>query len=598
MSARAPGLLCWLAFSILLLWPSAAEAWVETMVFGHHARVEVERDGHAIVRHELLIKLRGGPMKVLEVGGIGTGIEPIPDAMVRRAQEGSSGAWPLSLAVMEDGGLRLNISADQGIRGGSYLFEFAYHTSLLDAQQVRFLKEGVELSFVGPRLTTGVDSAKVTFVVPRASLAPQVSDSDQSEAGVLLGELRRGPDHDEIELVRAHVAAGEPAVWRVLVGKEALSAVAASEQPGALSTTAGGSSGAARSYEVNDKGLVTPALVLAGLIGVFYGLLVYLKAMTLVRAAREREARVKPLVPSPPLVRGALSALALSASGFFALDQEPGWAVGALVVAVGLSTHLLPVRVPRPRGPGSWESVPGQLRPSPLRPLERVFETRTLAGFSWFTVLASGILLAAYRILPSSNYLALMTVTLLVPLLPLFFTGRLLDLPESPLVQARPWFKFLERAVDPSLARVELWGRRAATGHAGLSNELIEYDETRLRIVLTEPPKGLRGLEISFEEAAGACVLPCVVLRVLEDSPARRCLPSDIPWQRGRTVEERVAVLRPSAPTKVQLLRLLKSLVANLRAAGLSQSERSERSSSGRGDSAAKSGTPLAAPAM
>src|SRR5690606_17774044 len=135
---------------------------------------------------------------------------------------------------------------------------------------------------------------------------------------------------------------------------------------------------------------------------------------------RLREAMVKPLVPAPPFVRGVLSALGLASAGYFAQDQEPGWAVGGLIAAVCLATHLLPVRVPRPRGPGTWESVPGELTPRPLRLLQKVFETRTLVGFMGFTLLSGGILFSAYRILPSSNYFALVTVTLLVPLVPLF----------------------------------------------------------------------------------------------------------------------------------------------------------------------------------
>jgi hypothetical protein len=214
--------------------------------------------------------------------------------------------------------------------------------------------------------------------------------------------------------------------------------------------------------------------------------------------------------------------------------------------------------------------------------------------------LVGAIFLAAYRLLPVSNYLALMTMGLVTLLIPLFWTGRLRDLPQSPLAQSRPWLRLLERAMDPQVATVELWARRAAV--QGTSNERHPdphkgHDEARIRVVLTAVPGGLRAFEVSFDEGAGASVLPCVVLRVLEDSSTLRRLPPDIPWQRGRTSEERVAVLRPSAPTRAQLLRLVRSLLSNLRAI-----ERQPSSSaphpSGTLDSASKAGTPVAAPAM
>jgi hypothetical protein len=110
---------------------------------------------------------------------------------------------------------------------------------------------------------------------------------------------------------------------------------------------------------------------------------------------------------------------------------------------------------------------------------------------------------------------------------------------------------------------------------------------------LQEAPHGLRALEVSWDEAAGACVMPCVVVRAIEDSPAVRALPADVPWQRGRAPEERVALLRPSAPTPAQLLRLLRSLLTNLRAAARHSPSRLARSA-GRDASTSNESVPVA----
>lgn len=585
MSARASSCLLWAVLALTLLAPRAAGAWVETIVRSHEARVEVNRDGHAIVRHDLVLKLRGGPMKSLEIGGIGVIGEALPDARVRTAVQGSSGAWPLSLASMEDGSLRLRIGAERGLRGGSYQFSFAYHVDLKELGRISLADDGVELSFIGPRLTTGVDSAKATFVVPRGSRAPRLGRSDETGAGVLLSEVRRGSELDEVELVRAHLAIGEPAIWRVVVDREALSPAALERTADLVESSSAPKLGASRSalLEGNASQRYLP---LTGMIGILLGALVFLKGFFVKKAGQLSDVRVKALLPGPPLFRAVVVAFAVSAGAFLALLQRPWWAVAALSFACAAATHLLPVRVVRPRGPGVWEMLDGGVRPV-LRSLPGlVFEVRHLLGFATFAAITLVIVAVAYRILPESNYFALMVLSLELVVVPLFFTGQLRDFPQLPVEQARPWLMFLRRGVDSEIAKLELWGRRSSTGGDSNRGEpsLLAIDETRIRLILKEAPGGLRALEVSLDEGAGACVMPCVVIRALEESPAIRALPPDVPWQRGRGPEERVAVLRPSAPTPAQLLRLLRTLLTNLRAAARQSSSRLDRSG-GRGAS-------------
>lgn len=591
MSARASSCLLWAVFALVLMTPRGALGWVETIVRSHEARVEVHPDGGAVVRHDLVLKVRGGPMKSIEIGGIGTIGDPLPDAGVRSAVQGSSGAWPLAISSLEDGSLRLRIGAERGLRGGTYQFTFGYHVDLKELGRIEATEDGVELSFIGPRLTSGVDSAKVTFVVPRAARAPRLGRADETGAGVLLSEVRRGAEQDEVELVRAHLAIGEPAIWRVVVDRDAISSAAFESPadlaalrtpPGVVPQTVLLEGNAARRY-----------LPLAVMLGILFGSLAFFKGRFVRKAGSLSDVRVKPLLPGTPLFRAFVVVCAVSGGTILALVQRPWWAVAALSVACAAATHLLPVRIVRPRGPGVWELVDEGTHPHRRTLPGRMFEVSHVLGFATFASLTLTILLAAYRLLPQSNYFSLMVLSLELVLIPLFFTGQLRDFPQLPVEQARPWLKYLRRGVDSQVARVELWGRRSSVGEQSTrrGSTLQDFDETRIRLILGEVPAGLRALEVSLDEAAGACVMPCVVIRALEDSTAVRALPSDVPWQRGRAPEERVAVLRPSAPTPAQLLRLLRTLLTNLRAAARHSSSRLDRSP-GRGASTSKESLP------
>jgi hypothetical protein len=588
-----------------VLVPLQASAWIETSVRSHQARVEVAKDGRALVRHELVLKVRGGPMKFLEIAGIGTEIEALPDAVVRSATEGSASKWPLSIGSLEDGGLRLKIGADRGIRGGSYLFDFAYK---IDLEQLGLITRGpgvAEIRWIGPRLSSGVDSAKVVFVVPRAATAPRLVPGDGAEGEVLLGELRRGEDWDEVELVRAHLAIGEPAVWKIEVAADALSDVALSgaalrpiDGSGEIVRNLGGAVG------LHEGAAFVRRLIGGGLSFVF-GLLLFIKARWISDEARRKGARLKPLLPGAPWLRAVYGASFVLGGVHFALQQRPWVAVAMGVAGLFSAAYLLPSRIVRPRGPGHWvqldkSGAAGRRKWSKVQ----LFETTNARGFVFFTLLIVPLLVLAYRILPTSNYLSMMIGMFSLLLVPLFWTGRVRDLPGDAVEQARPWLSSLERAFDPKLVQLQLWGRMPQGGEREVQGEThLVADESRLRLLLAPMPTGLRSLEISFEEGAGASIEPCVLLRVTDDSVAKDCLPPEVPWQRGRSSDERVALLRPTAPTRAQLLRLLRSLVTNLRAAaqgseGADGRSNQQRRSSARGETTLKRASFSPEPAM
>lgn len=550
----------WLLLSLLISWSSAAFGWVETVVRSHQARVIVARDGSAEVRHELVVKLRGGPLESLDVAGLGVAIEPLSDASVSRADQGTALISPLQITPTGDGGLRLGILMERGLRGGSYLFRFAYELSLREAGWLEPDGEGWRLRFVGPRLPTGVDAAHVTFVVPRASTEPRLPENARGPAaGILLSQIRRGVDSDEVELVRAHLATGEPAVWEIVVDRAAL--ISANDP---LMPEMGGPVPVVE-RALGSRGVSLWWLAAAVASASAYGLLAWLKARAAVAAAELAGARVRALLPGGPAARSVLAGLALGGSVLLVIGHQPIGAAVVACVALLATTHLLPVRAPIVRGPGTWKKLEPQAAPRARVLPGRVFDPSTFLGFTAFAALWVGLLAAAYRLLAVSTYASLMVALGALLFVPLFWTGRHGDLPETPWVQGRRWLGFLQKRIEPGLGQVELWGRCAdawAISEPDLATPVP--DEVRVRLVLNEPRAGLRAFEVALEEGAGSFIMPCVVLRVLEDSEAAQGLPRDLSWVRGRSPEEKVALVRPAVPTPRALLRLLRSLSRNL----------------------------------
>ncbi len=583
MSCRAALLRRLFPVLLVFFWIDPAFAWIETQVRGHGARIEVENDGRAIVRHELSLKLRGGPMKTLEISGIGTEIELLPDAHVRSANRGSAGRWPVHLSSMEDGALRLKIVSDRGLRGGNYIFSFAYEMSLLDSKKIEDDGQDIIVSWVGPRLSSGVDSATVTFVIPRGQIEPKLAPSaDGPSANVLLSEVRRGPSFDEVDLIRAHLATGEPAVWKIAVSRDVFPSLPSASAPVQTPNQAalpGRYGGGTRVRLLQLQKERWPWVLGAGLL---YALLVFFKARAVSRLGRRFDAKVLPLIPLPPSARALLGGFLVMSMVWSIFLQRLLWSLVLLVLALAITTYLLPVRRVRPRGPGQWQPATLPTARGRVMLPGDFFDVRVWTGCMFLLSLLSGLLLCSYRVLPSSNYLALMTLAGVPLLLPLFWTGSRRDFPAPPLEQAWPWYRHLSQAIDPNLASLELWGR--APSHLDREPEQVispstaEWDEVRVRFVLQNPPTGLRAMELVLEERAGAHLSPCVLLRVLEDSPAYSSLPRDLPWQRGRSSEERVALIRPTAPTRAQTTRLVRLLLKALQSPQSESARRSRRS--------------------
>ncbi|HEX7452347.1 MAG TPA: hypothetical protein VF294_08685, partial [Polyangiaceae bacterium] len=153
---------------------ASAHAWVESEVRSQIATVDVDRSGLAVVTEDLTLGVRGGPLPGFELSGVDLDAEPLPDATVSSVSgtKANVPVTPLLLDKRDDGTLRIEIDRDKGLRTGVYLFHFQYRTNLLKRDLIRREGSDVEVRWIGPRFTQGIDSARVVFRLPAGPTPP------------------------------------------------------------------------------------------------------------------------------------------------------------------------------------------------------------------------------------------------------------------------------------------------------------------------------------------------------------------------------------------------------------------------------------------
>ncbi|MBN2191803.1 MAG: hypothetical protein JW751_03215 [Polyangiaceae bacterium] len=539
-----------------------ALAWVETSVQSDSVYVDVTRQGTATIRHEMVVRVRGGPLRGIELAGVDGDADPLPDSTVVETVAGRSAAsLPVILQRRDDGTLALEIDSEKGVRRGTYLFRFAYRTDLRGRDLIHVRNGRAEVRWIGPRYEQGVETAKVVFLLPPAPEAPELPPVEGSTAadpagdlgGVFLGTLRRGAEKDEFEVVRPYVAKGEPVVWRVVADARAFGGVGPSAGP-TPPPTPPVLPGVTEQWRA-------VALGGAGAVALLYALLVVAKWRALAKACAKRRAVPRALLPLPAALRGAVAGLLLVAAAAVAVVTEFATFAGILLVASMLIASTAPSRLLAPlRGPGEWR---------PLNPEDDLWQQRertrlpgrwldagTLPGFALFVLSVGVLAVAAWSMVASSPYYALLVALSTASLVPIFCTGRPSELPRDPVASAqRPLRRLHRRLARTRGLDLELLGRFPRGG--------TEPDELRLKVGPEFPLPGFSGIEVALEVevgTGGAMSLPVVLVRALEGSPAHDQLARTARWSRGRTAEERVAILRPKLPTVVMTAALVSRL--------------------------------------
>lgn len=564
-------------------------AWLETRLRSHTATVDVERSGHASVAHEMTLHIRGGPFKSFELAGADSDAEPLPDAtVVKVSSAGGDTAIPLLVERRDDGTLRVEVDHEKGLRTGVYLFRFGYRTKLLERDLIRSFGSSVEVRWIGPRFDDGLDSARVVMRLPPSSKAPQLPTSSSAGpvdpadelGGVFIANLKRTPDKDEVEIVRPHVARGEPVVWRVRVDPAVFDAFS---KP----ATAKSAEPVLPSLEKPRKRLFW--LGVAGVVAVLYGLLVAWKWRLFSRACAVRGASPRALIRLPSALRAALGGALFAGAVLVAVEADRPTIGGALLLGAMACSVFFAAR-PRAllRGPGQWLPLTeadafGTRR---ARLPGAFLDSGTLPGFVVFVLTLAGFGAGAALLLDRSPYHALLLLLSSASVLPVFCTGRGSELPPDLFAEPAKLLSWLYRKLEkrPGL-KIVPWAR--------IPNGSADPDELRLLIELSRPRSGLISLEIGVEYqhgAGGAAGQPYAMVRAREGSRCQSHLPRNVSWTRGRKPEERVLVLRPKLPTKNLCLALIEELVSRLSETDPNQPASSARSSSGKGSSVAKPG--------
>lgn len=546
-----------------------AAAWVETTVVSDAVTVQVERDGRATVSHATALRVRGGPLKTWTLQGVDRDAEPLPDSYVvsTSSEKAASSRKELILVRGDDESLRIDVADDKGLRQGTYLLQFSYHTDFRVSKMLRARGGMLELAWVGPRFSTGLDGAKATFRIPSAATPPRAAEVEAEPNSLddpavpldsFVSSVRRGAQFDEVELIRAHVAQGEPVLWRVWSNPAAFDA---SVFPGAGNP---GDTSAPIPQQSAQTGASDAAWALvAGVAALCWIAAFTFKLRRYTDDCRSQGVRPRALIPLNAVWRIALSGALIGAAVMAAWAAEcPNLAVGCGILAMLLVTQRSPAETRALRGPGVWLPLTDAEAFAPKRAQlrARYFDVSLWQGRVALAAFMLLVCIATYLASRRSPYDAALTALLLPLALPLFVTALSRQLPRSRAERKRAWLSRLHhRLAQLRRAKVIAWAR--------FPDGEGTPDELRLRLVACAPVEGLIGIELAYSEAAAdELARASLIIRAKEGSAAQRVWQNRLVWQRGRRADERVAVYDIDWPVIDLAVDTVKQLLVDLSA--------------------------------
>ncbi|MEY4549090.1 MAG: hypothetical protein RL685_5285 [Pseudomonadota bacterium] len=544
--------------------------------------LELETDGSARIRQQLHLETASGALQTLEVSGIAADAQLSPEAHALRTDHGAAAtaASPLDL-ILQDG--RATLTPPQVLRGKSFTVEFGYELLLTEHGALRLLSDGqhAELVWVGSIFEEAPDSATLVVRAIAATQPPKAADPSTervlaggANSGIVLSTLRRSAETDELEVV-LRLSRGEAPRWRILLDRNVLEATTAPPVVEESALASVDLDGIWPEPEHRTPRVpLTHVLpwVLAAALG--YALLVTAKSRAVRRAAALRDCQVLALVRMSANQRAAACGLLLAAASVAVLwlDSPPLGAL-TLLVALALASYRPATFETRLRGPGQWQPLDAAaLEPVPAPALPGAWlDVGRAPGAVLLLTLLAGVSTLALRVFERSPYHGACLLLASVALLPVFCTGRAAELPAPPLAESR---RFLRRALRRLAGKGELVAQPLGRSCTGAS----ELDELRLAIHPTRALEGLIGIELAIElqpSLAGQSSSPVVIVRAAEGSLCQRALPRQLSWTRGRSAEERAALVRPKLPSVALAVALVRELSAA--ASEPPANERSER---------------------
>jgi len=539
----------------------AHAAWLETRVRSHTATIDVEPAGTATVSEELVLSVRGGPLKSFEIAGADPDAELLPEAnAIPSVRYGVPAPIPLTIARQDDGTLRVEIEREKGLFTGVYTFRFAYKTGLLARDRIRRRGTAAEVEWIGPRFADGIDVAKVIFRLPEGRVTPTLSqgegEGDAALGSAFLAAVRHERGKVELEIVRPHVSRGEPAVWRVSTDPKVFEGL----PPAAVDLPA---ERARRAVVLELPTERVGYAVLALSVALIYALLVVVKSRWVAADARAAGAEMRALVKLPLAMRAALAGAALGAAAMLgALGDQPSAAALLLFVALGCAWLRAPLCPSKPRGPGHWFALTDAEAFAAKKVLRRgrFLDAGKPSGLALLLLLLASFSVGSALLATRSPYHALSLLLASASLLPIFGSGRATSLPVERVATAQGLLSRIKRRLAGlDTGKLVAWAR--------IPDGSRDPDELRLLLRPSAALDGLTGIEIGVEfpaSPAGFSRETFLLVRVREGSPAERALPASVAWQRGRRADERVAVVRPNFPSVVACVRLVEELVVIL----------------------------------
>jgi hypothetical protein len=538
----------WLGFAGVLTAAFAAApalAWVESHQIGDDVRVEVGPDGVATVEHTIPYRVRRGPLRSFELTGVESGVVPEPIGTITSESGDELGA---SVTMLTDHVLRVSADEPRKLLRGDFTFHVRYKVDLVAAKELTRDGSLWRLAWTAPSATDGFDGAKYVFELPAAPEPPKIVRVDTGAVDdSALGQLTRMADHDELQIVRPHVARGEGVAWALRLDPHTFPSIAA---PSVRAP-------APRDEAPPDSTREVWTLAALGAIALLYFLLVRHKGRVFDAACSARGVAARRVLPFGHGLRGAISAALLAGGAALEVTGSPTF--GAVLVACAMLAASLrgPAAKSAPRGPGVW---------LPLRPTDAFGVARerghwldldSISGRIVFGVAGGvvvGAAIAAERFDSQASYLMVLDALAFVPL---FVTGRASQLPPDAATAPRLESLFRRLSTVESLRTVPIG--RIPTGDS-------RPDELRLSTTPRLAMPGLLAIETGVAwgrtttSVAGA--IECLV-RVQDGSAAARRMASVAPFARsvpGRRVDERVLRIAPVSTGRRAVAALVERL--------------------------------------
>lgn len=175
-----------LAATVSVVGPRSARAWVDANVLSDDVVISLSVSGQAHVEHRIGLRIAGGPLRGFDIKGVDEDASPEADSYVvpmREALRSSlASAQPITLERVPESNhqdadghprrpwLHLRFGTERGLSRGVYQI-VARYVARIDKEVV---PRGAlaRIAWTGPVWDDGVDSARVTFELPRIAHTP------------------------------------------------------------------------------------------------------------------------------------------------------------------------------------------------------------------------------------------------------------------------------------------------------------------------------------------------------------------------------------------------------------------------------------------